>query len=42
MEIMGKYGANKWKLFLEDLEKGKSRLEELEKKAKFQVDEINA
>eukprot|EP00828_Plagiopyla_frontata_P040544 TRINITY_DN5528_c0_g1_i1.p1 TRINITY_DN5528_c0_g1~~TRINITY_DN5528_c0_g1_i1.p1 ORF type:complete len:190 (-),score=42.84 TRINITY_DN5528_c0_g1_i1:63-632(-) len=42
MEIMGKYGATKWKNFLEDLDKGKQRLEELEKKAKFEVDEINA
>ena len=42
MEIMSKYGATKWKNFLEDLEKEKLRLEELERRAKFDVDEVNA
>ena len=42
MEIMSKYGAIKWKNFLSDLEKDKNRLIELEKKAKFGLDEINA
>ena len=39
---MSKYGATKWKNFLEDLEKEKLRLEELERRAKFDVDEVNA
>ena len=39
---MAKYGATKWKKFLSDLERDKNRLIELEKKAKFELDEINA